>query len=384
MSEVGLVEVNQEWTIEAPGRDEPTVPEALLRRIALDGDETGRPSPGKLAVLRESGLLGLAVPEEHGGLGGDGQAVNRVVAEVARVNPSLAIILFQHFAVTSRIVDWGTASQRRRYLPKLATGELLAASAWSEKDAGADKRNIATTAEAAPGGWVVNGSKAFTTGAGIADLYLVLAVTGQPRQDGTVPLYGGAGQSFLLVDAGLEGVRCAAWTDLVGMRDSATGSVEFRDCHVPAEALLGPQGCAPLIIASVRESGATLGAVSVGIADAVYQLAWEHAAKRGRTAERAVRHRLVDLTVKIETARAIVERAGRRDGPDPATATLFSKLFASDACEEVCQEVTRMLGSAAFSGRHPINRWAADARAVALMGPTNELCRDLASAGWAA
>jgi alkylation response protein AidB-like acyl-CoA dehydrogenase len=335
-----------------------------------------------LSALRTSGLLGLVVPEEYGGLGGDGQTVNRFVAEVSRVAPSLAIILFQHCAVAARIVEWGDEEQRRRYLPRMAAGELLAASAWSEKNAGADKRDISTTAvPLTGGGWAINGSKAFTTGAGVADLYLVLAVTGDPDA-GEEALYGSSGQSFFLVDADRPGVRCAAWTDLVGMRDSATGSVEFRECAVPAGAMIGPPGCASRIIAGVRESGATLGAVSVGIADAAYDLVLEHVMKRGQAAERAVRHRLVDLKVRVESARAIVELAGRRDSADAGTTTLFSKLFASEACEEICQEAARMLGSAGFSERHPINQLVRDARAVALMGPTNDLCRELASAGW--
>lgn len=366
MSEIGLKEVGIR---------------ELMARFPAETSQ-GAPSAEVLDALRASGVLGLAVPREYGGRGGDGQAVNRQVAEIARLDPSIAIILFQHYAVTARIVDWGTAEQRRRYLPRLASGELLAASAWSEKDAGADKRNLATTAGPAPGGgWVLNGSKAFTTGAGIADLYLVLAVTSAPRP-GAESIYGGSGQSFFLVDADRPGVRCDAWTDLVGMRNSATGFVEFRDCILGEDAMLGPEGEAPRIIAGVRESGATLGAVSVGIADAVYELACEHTAKRGRAEDRTVRHRLVDLKLKVETARAFVERAGRREGPDAGMATLLSKLFASDACEEVCYEVTRLLGSSGFSERHPINRWLADARAVSLMGPTNELCRELASAGW--
>ncbi|WP_026316450.1 acyl-CoA dehydrogenase family protein [Actinokineospora enzanensis] len=351
-----------------------------LARAAAEADRTGALPEPVLTALRSSGVLGLAIPVEYGGSGGDALATNTVVAEVASLDPSVAIILFQHYAVSARIAEWGTPSQKSHYLSRLASGDWLAASAWSESGGGADKRNIATRAQRVPDGWVLDGAKSFTTGAGLAQVYLVLAQSSAPTGDSLT--YGASGQTFFLVDATAPGLVADTGMDLVGMRASATGFVELHDCRVPAGAVLGPEGSAPRIIAGVRESGATLGAVSVGIARAAYQLALHHARKRDLGPAQALRHRLVDLAGQVEAANAVVERAGRRDSPDPGIATLLSKIVASGIGESVCAEVQRLLGSSAYLHDHPINRLARDARAVGLMGPTNDLCRELVSTPW--
>lgn len=364
-------------------------PEVLSRLAACAeaADRSGEPDSEAVAVLRGSGLLALVVPKSHGGAGADAVALNTCVEQVASVNASAAIMLFQHCAVTSRIVENGTPAQHRELLPKLAGGQWLAASAWSESGAGADKKNLATQARrTSDGGWVLDGAKSFTTSAGLADVYLVLA---QSRDDSPAPAaasrdtgYGAAGQTFFLVPGSHPGLLPDTSMRLSGMRGSATGFVSVRECHVPDSARLGAPGVAASIIARVRDSGASLGAVAVGIAQAALDAAHQHAERRGLYAHQAVRHRLVDLATEVETARAVVERAGRRTSADPGLTTLHSKLAASAAAERVVADVARFLGSAGYVETHPINRFGRDARAVALMGPTNDLCKELVSLPW--
>lgn len=351
-----------------------------LRRNAAAADAGGALPEEVLEALRTSGVLGAAVPTEYGGLGGDAELTNRIVEQVAACDPSVAIILFQHYAVSARIGEWGTDEQRAFHLPKLAGGEWIAASAWSESGASADKRNLATRAEQVEGGWVLDGAKTFTTGAGLAQLYLVLAQSAEPA--GSASTYGSDGQTFYLVEASVPGLVADTGMDLVGMRSSATGFVELHGCRVPDSAVLGPVGEAVRVIAGVRESGATLGAVCLGIADTAARLARAHAERRGLQGQQAVCHRLVDLAAKVDAVRALVDSAGRRDAADPGTTTLYSKLVASQAAEEVVQESLRLLGSAGFLRDHPLNKLARDVRAVGLMGPTNDLCRQLVSAAW--
>ncbi|MFE9648275.1 acyl-CoA dehydrogenase family protein [Streptomyces sp. NPDC006365] len=353
----------------------------VVRAAAAEADEAGELPPQVFAALRSSGILGAAIAVEHGGLGGDAVLTNRLIELVAAADPSLAIILFQHYAVSARIGEWGSVEQRGGYLPLLASGEWIAASAWSESGAGADKRNLSTKARRSGDGWVLDGAKTFTTGAGIAQLYLVLAQSSEPGD--TDSTYGSDGQTFFLVESGTPGLVADTGMDLVGMRASATGFVELHECQVDSGSVLGPVGRATSIIAGVRESGATLGAVSTGIAESAYRLVMAHAERRGLARQQAARHRLVDLGARVEAARALVERAGRKDADDPGTTTLYSKVIASTVSEEVCQEALRLLGSAGFLRGHQLNKLARDARAVGLMGPTNDLCRDLVSAGWA-
>ncbi|MFD9123907.1 acyl-CoA dehydrogenase family protein [Kitasatospora sp. NPDC059571] len=355
---------------------------AELAGCAAAADRDGRPDLAATAVLRTTGVLGLAVPREFGGAGAGPVDLNRCVEQVAAVNASAAIMLFQHYAVTSRIVENGTPAQHAEILPKLASGTWLAASAWSETGAGADKKNLATTGRRTADGWVLDGAKSFTTSAGVADIYLVLVQTGSPEAAGGDTAYGAAGQTFFLIRSDNPGLLPDTSLALTGMRGSATGFVSLHECHVTDLDRLGPLGTAASIIARVRESGATLGAVAVGLAQAALDAAFDHARKRGLLELQAVRHRLVDLSTEVETARAIVERAGRRDSEDPGTTTLHSKLFASTTAERVIAEVARLLSSAAYIDASPVNRYGRDARAVALMGPTNDLCRELVSNAW--
>ncbi|AWZ05903.1 MULTISPECIES: acyl-CoA dehydrogenase family protein [unclassified Streptomyces] len=357
---------------------------AALERCAVAADRTGEPDRDAVAVLRESRLLGLAVPREFGGAGAGPVDLNRCVEQVAAVNGSASIMLFQHFAVSSRIVEQGTPAQHRELLPKLASGEWLAASAWSETGAGANKKNLATRGRRTDaGGWVLDGAKAFTTSAGLADVYLVLAQTGTDEPAaGSDTGYGAAGQTFFLVRGDNPGLIPDTSMRLAGMRGSATGFVDLRDCRLTDTDRLGAEGVAASVIARVRESGATLGAVAVGLAQAALDCAHEHARKRGLHVHQSVRYRLVDLTTQVEAARAVVERAGRRDAADPGMATLHSKLFASSAADRVVSEVEQILSSAGYVEGHPLNRYGRDARAVALMGPTNDLCRELVSISW--
>ncbi len=356
---------------------------AALTNVAAAADESGEPAPEALAELRRGGLLGAAVPNAYGGLGLDAAGLNHVIERIARVDASIAIIAFQHFAVTARVTAWGSDAQKAELLPRLVGGDCLAASAWSEAQSGADKSRLATVGRPVPGGgWTVTGAKTFATGAGIADIYLILATTSD-HGDATTT-YGSRGQTFFLVDASAPGVMCNTSLDLVGMRGSATGFVALEDTPVADFAVLGPVGEAARIIASVREHGMTLGAVSVGLAQQAYDVTFAQVEKVGLLGSQAVRHRLVGLRTDVEAARALVTSAGRCDTAEPGETTLFSKLFASRTAEQVIAGCQQLLGSAGFMRKHPVNRLARDARAVGHMGPTDALCRELVSAGWPA
>jgi alkylation response protein AidB-like acyl-CoA dehydrogenase len=367
----------------SPNRTENPAEEVmpLLAAHVEEADRTGYPAGETLAAIRTSELPGLVIPKKFGGSGETTEQLNRRIAEVAYRDPSTAIIMFQHMAVCSRIVEWGTAEQQWRLLPKLASGDWLAASAWSESNAGADKKALSTTASQRPdSSWTISGGKAFTTGAGLADIYLVLAQTTRYADD--TSSYGAFGQSFFVIPAETPGIKPDTSLDLIGMRSSATGFVELRDCVVAAEAQLGPRDEAHRVIAEVKRSGATLGAVSVGIAESAWDLAFGVSQRKGLLAQQAARHRLVDLRSRIEAARGIVERAGQRDSEEPGALTLQSKIFASQTAEEVIQELARLLGSTGYLSTNPINRMYRDAKAVALMGPTNDLSRELVSLSW--
>lgn len=354
-----------------------------IRERAAAADEQGRPDARSLEVLRASGLTALGVPREFGGRGADAFTVNDAVRLVAKEDASLAIVLFLHSAVTARIVRWGTRAQQNRHLPAIAAGRCLAASVWSEQKSGASKARLGTTAEpCAPGSVRIQGRKTFATGAGIADVYLVLAQTSDEEGDGN---YGSTAQSLFLVDADNAGVQAHPGPDLVGMRASATGFVSFDDCIVTEDSRLGTPEETPAVISHPHHLGLTLGAVSAGISRAALTVALDEAAARGLLEHQTMRHALADMEATAEAADALVDRAGAL-GPHGGAfrLALYAKVHASAVAESTCARIQQVLGSAAFVTGHPLDRLARDARAVAHMGPPNHLCREMASATWTA
>ncbi|WP_316529407.1 acyl-CoA dehydrogenase family protein [Kitasatospora brasiliensis] len=366
------------WPTDVNPRDEllPDLGEMLatLQREAAD-DGAGRPSDDALLSLHTGGVLRLPIPVEYGGLGGSWEAVNRVVTALARVDASVAIITFLHYASVSRIMGWGTTEQKKRLLSAVALEGSIIASSWSEPGSDAAKQHIATSAQArAHGGWRLSGAKSFTTGAGVASLYLVLARTSEA--EGASGSYGQTNQGIFVVDAAQPGFVIDGTLDLVGMRRSATGLIRLDSYPTGPDDMLAHSVDTPALIGYPHTLGLTLGAVALGIAERAYDIALETARSRSLLDSPLHRHHVFQLGSRLAAVRGVVE-AATRPSPDCTAAALTAKVFASEEAEAICRGAQEMAGSAGLSQGHPLNRLAQDARAITLMGPPNYLCRDL-------
>jgi alkylation response protein AidB-like acyl-CoA dehydrogenase len=278
-------------------------------------------------------------------------------------------------SVTSRILEQGSNEQKQCYLPLLSSGTWLAASSWSERGAGANKQKISTTGTLLESNtWNITGEKAFTTGAGLADLYLVLV---QTSVNSNLGLYGNPGQSFFLIESTSPGIKANSNLNLTGMRGSSTGFIELENCLVSSKNMLGSIGEAADIIASIRNSGLSLGAVSIGIAEAAFDIALEHLEKRALLDQPTIQFRLTELNMLLEAAKSLVERAARKEAPNLGVVTYQSKIFASEVSEKICREAQQIVGGMGFIRGNQIEKLARDARAIALMGPVNELAREI-------
>ncbi|MEU5690211.1 acyl-CoA dehydrogenase family protein [Actinosynnema sp. NPDC020468] len=364
---------------------EEIVPASLvsaLAKAAGPGEHPGWPSRATTDLVRESGLLGVMVPVAHGGAGGSPALGNAVLERVATADPSAAIMLFLHGCVVARLDAFATEEQKRRWLPGIATGALLAASAWSEPGSTADKRTLRTKAKRGEdGGWVLSGAKSFATGSVVADLFLVLTELdvppATPAAEPAPKSYGGDGQALFVVERGAPGLQVPDETaDLSGMRGSGTGFLTLRDCAVPGRNLLGTPEDTRRIIGRPHELGLTLGAVSTGIAQSAVDLVVAHLAAKGRASDPVAQHRVVEMGITVAAARAMTQTL-------PTTTTgvvaqaYATKVFASRASEAVCRDAAWLLGSAGFMESHEMNRIRRDAAAVNFMGPPNELCLEL-------
>ncbi|MEU9504868.1 acyl-CoA dehydrogenase family protein [Micromonospora sp. NPDC048170] len=351
----------------------------VLREAARECHVHGNVSSDAHKALRECGLFAMNVPRQYGGWGYDVPAVNAVVEELATVNPSVAIMLYLHCAVVSRIDAYGTAEQKRRWFGRVVGDNWLAASAWSEVGASADKRSLGTVARRqGDGSWRVTGGKTFSTSSTVADFFIVLAQLPDETPACDDAGYGRTNQALYLVPADAPGVRQSPEAlAMIGMRGSGTGMVQFDDAEVAGTDLLCTGRDTPTAIGLPHRLGLTLGAVSVGTAQAAHRLVHHHFRSRGLLQDHDARGHLARLAVSVHAARAAVrDLAARAPHLTPEQAYAV-KVFTTTAAQEVCAGARALLGSAGYLQHHEINRVSQDADAVMHMGPPNHLCIDL-------
>lgn len=252
-----------------------TVREFAEKRIAPVAEELDREHrfPYELvAELAELGLMGIPLPEEYGGAGGDTLSYAIAVEELTRVDSSVAITVAAHTSLgTMPILLFGTEEQKREWLPDLASGRKLAAFGLTEPGAGSDAAATRTRAELSDGNWVVNGSKIFITNAG-TDLSACVTITARTGEDEI---------SNLIVPNGTPGYEISAPMRKMGWRASDTRELSFRDCAVPESNLLGERGRGFRQFLEILDGGRiSIAAMGVGLAQGAYELATRYAKER--------------------------------------------------------------------------------------------------------
>lgn len=330
-------------------------------------------------TLREMagmGLLGVVTPERYGGAGLDELAYVVVLEEIAAADASHATLM----AVTNglpqkMLLAHGSEEQRSRYLPALARGEWLGAFCLSEPEAGSDAAAIRTRAVRDGAGYRVRGTKAWVTGGGHADLYLVLAKT--------EPAAGARGLSCFLVPAGREGMTFGAPERKMGQHAAVARSLSLDDVYVPAEDRLGEEGEGFVLAMSSLDGGRIgIAAQAVGIARSALEAAREHADVRrafGRKIRefQGVSFPLADMATRIDAARLLTWRAawlaGR--GYRVTREASMAKLYASEAASFVTDAALQVLGGAGYTRDHPVERYLRDARVTRIYEGSSEIQR---------
>lgn len=345
---------------------------------AADVDLAGRFPLEAMEQLAESGLMGLLIPAEYGGIGGSIRDFTRVTDRLAQGCVTAAAVYLFHNQVARRIVQFGTKEQKASFLPKLATGEWLAASSWTELTAGADKSGTKSVAEMVDADLVINGQKAFCTGAGMADLYTVLLRTGSA-----------AGQelSFVVLFKEDEGVLFGSSWDGMGLRGSSTKEIVCRDVVVPKDRTLGGEfGTGSRMMGANRATAIHPGIMSLGLAKAAIAVLREHLESKPHLWEfQNTRMTLSDLLIKVHALELLVYRAAEMadlGSPLAAQATMEAKALGAMTGTAVADQVLQMCGALGYTRGHKIERLSRDAKAIGLMGPTTELCKEYMAADW--
>ena len=354
-----------------------TVREFATQRVAPVAEELDRESrfPYELvAELAELGLMGMPIPEAYGGAGSDTLAYAIAIEELTRVDSSVAITVAAHTSLgTMPIFLFGTEEQRREWLPRLASGEQLAAFGLTEPDAGSDAGATRTRAELRDGSWVVNGSKIFITNAGteISACVTITAVTGE----GEI--------SNLIVPNGTPGYEISAPMHKLGWRASDTRELSFRDCAVPEGSLLGPRGEGFRQFLEILDGGRiSVAAMGLGLAQGAYALAVAHARERHQFGQpiarfQAIQFRLADMATEIEAGRALVYRAAwLKDQDRPfAKEAAMAKLYTGELSHRIANWALQIHGGYGYMDESPISRLYRDQKILEIGEGTNEVQR---------
>ncbi|KIZ18820.1 acyl-CoA dehydrogenase family protein [Streptomyces natalensis] len=332
--------------------------------------------------MGEMGLFGLPFPEEYGGMGGDYLALGIALEELARVDSSVAITLEAGVSLGAMpLYRFGTEEQKRTWLPRLCSGELLGAFGLTEPDGGSDAGATRTTAVRDDGGdWVINGSKCFITNSGtdITGLVTVTAVTGR-KADGS-PLI-----SSIIVPSGTPGFTVSAPYSKVGWNASDTRELSFSDVRVPAANLLGEEGRGYAQFLRILDEGRiAIAALATGLAQGCVDESVAYAKERrafGRpiAANQAIQFKLADMEMRAHTARLAWRDAASRlvHGEPFKKEAALAKLYSSEIAVDNAREATQIHGGYGFMNEYPVARMWRDAKILEIGEGTSEVQRML-------
>jgi alkylation response protein AidB-like acyl-CoA dehydrogenase len=350
--------------------------EAEVAPVIREFDEKQEFPHAVIARLAETGLLGALVPEEYGGAALDYVSYALSVEELNRVDGSVGITMWAHNSLcTNHIVLFGSREQKAAYLPRLASGKALGAWGLTEPGSGSDAAAMKSRAVRDGDDWVLNGSKAFITNAGVAEITVVMAVTDPAR--------GVKGISAFILDKGMPGFTVGAPYRKLGLHASNTAELAFDNVRVPAANLLGEPGMGFVNTMQVLEGGrVAMAAMAVGLAQGALDQALRYMRQRsafGKTLAEfnGLQGMVADMGTEVEAARLLALRAAAlKDAGQPAkVAASMAKVFASEVAMKVATKALQIHGGAGYITEFPIERIFRDAKLTEIGEGTSEVQR---------
>ena len=329
--------------------------------------------------MAELGLMGLLVPEQYGGTGMGAVAYVLAMEEIAKADQSVAAAWNAHLTIGSMpLLYFGTEEQKRKWLVPLARGERLGAFGLTEPEAGSDARGIRTTAVPEGDGWVINGTKMFTSNAGteMSLGVIILAVSGTGPD-------GAREYSAFVVERGTPGYQVGRLIAKIGWHAVDTRELIFDNCRVPASNLLGPRGVGLRSFMQALAIGRiSVAALSLGLGQACLEVSLDYARQRRQFGQaistfQAIQFKLADMATAVENARLITLKAAwlYDQGREFAREAAMAKLFASDTAMQAALEGVQIHGGYGYTDEYVISRFFRDAKILQIGEGTNEIQR---------
>lgn len=358
-----------------------------VKPLAAEIDEQERFPEETVAKMGKLGMMGIIVPKEYGGIGGDVLTYAMAVEEMSKVCATTGVILSAHTSLcVDPILHFGTEEQKKKYLPDLASGKKVGAFGLTEPGAGTDAQGQTTTAVLDGDHWVLNGNKIFITNAGYADTFVVIAVTGT-----TVDKKGRKKKeiSAFIVEKGFKGFSVGKHEKKMGIRGSSTSELIFEDCIVPKENLLGQQGKGFNIAMATLDGGRIgIAAQALGIAEGAIDETKKYVMERTQFGKKIgqfqnTQFQLADMATKTQAAQLLIYKAAcmkqafnegsSKEPYGPASA--MAKLYAGENASDVTRRCLQLFGGYGYTRDYPMERMMRDAKITEIYEGTSEVQR---------
>jgi acyl-CoA dehydrogenase len=326
--------------------------------------ETDEIPEGIVRDMKEIGLFGLTIPENYGGLGLTMEEESLVMFEMGKTSPAFRSLFGTTVGIGSQgILMDGSTEQKDKYLPRLATGEIIASFALTEPEAGSDAASLRTSAVRDGDHYIVNGTKRYITNAPHAGIFTLMART-DPQDKGA------GGVSAFIVEAGTPGITIGKHDRKMGHRGSHTADVIFENCRVPAQNIIGVEGQGFKTAMKVLEKGRIhIAAIAVGVAERMLDDALRYAVERKQFGQRIADFQLIQALLADSKAEVyaskcmVIDAAQRRDrGENVSTEASCCKMFATEMCGRVADRAVQIFGGAGYMAEYGIERFYRDVR----------------------
>jgi alkylation response protein AidB-like acyl-CoA dehydrogenase len=350
--------------------------EKNIRPVIMEYDEAQKFPMEIMEQLGALGFLGILVPEEFGGAGLGYIEYTLIIEELSKVDPSIGLSVAAHNGLcTNHINLFGNDSQKKKYLPDLASGKKIGAWGLTESASGSDAAGLLSFAVKNGDHYILNGSKQFTTHGTVGETYVVMAITNKDA--------GKKGISAFILEKGMEGLIIGKKENKLGMRASDTTQLAFENCIVPAENLLGEEGMGFINSMKVLEGGRiSIAACSVGLAQGCLDASLKYSQERKQFNTQlfnfqAIQFKLAEMATNIEAARMLTYRAASmKDAGIPNTKEAAeAKLFASEIAEKAASEAVQIFGGYGFIKEYPVEKFYRDVKLLTIGEGTSEIQR---------
>lgn len=348
--------------------------ETHIRPNIMKWDESQEFPIEMFKVMGEHGFLGVLVPEEYGGAGLDYQAYITIIDEISQVCGSIGLSVAAHNSLcTNHILTFGSEDQKKKYLPKLATGEWIGAWGLTESNTGSDAGRMRCVAQKDGDYYIINGSKNFITHAISGQVAVVIVRTGE--------LLDSHGMTAFVIEKGTPGFRSGKKEDKLGMRASETAELIFDNCRVHKSQILGEEGSGFIQALKILDGGRiSIASLSLGIARGAYLAALKYAKEREQFGKpissfQGISFKLADMATEIEASELLVRKAGEmKDAHIPMTKiSAMAKYFASETAVRTANDAVQIFGGYGYTKEFPVEKFYRDAKLCTIGEGTSEI-----------